>query len=90
LHISQEEQAERLKERMEDPTKEWKYNAKDKEEAKLWDKYQNMYDDVFAHCNASPWTIVPSDQNWYKEYLITKALVETLKGLEMKYPDLVK
>lgn len=90
LHISQEEQAERLKERTEDPTKEWKYNVKDKDEAKLWDKYQKMYEDVFANCNTTPWIIVPADQNWYKEYLITKTLVDTLKGLDMKYPDLVK
>jgi PPK2 family polyphosphate:nucleotide phosphotransferase len=90
LHISHEEQAERLKERMEDPTKEWKYNAKDKEEAKLWDEYMEMYEDVFVNCNATSWTIVPADQNWYKEYLITKTLVEILKGLDMKYPDLVK
>ena len=90
LHISKEEQAERLKERMEDPTKEWKYNAKDKEEAKLWDNYMEMYEDVFVNCNATPWTIVPADQNWYKEYLITKTLLETLKGLNMKYPDKVK
>jgi PPK2 family polyphosphate:nucleotide phosphotransferase len=90
LHVSQEEQKERLKERVEDPTKEWKYNAKDKEEAKLWDQYMEVYEDVFVNCNASPWIIVPSDQNWYKEYLITKTLVDTLKGLNMRYPDLVK
>jgi PPK2 family polyphosphate:nucleotide phosphotransferase len=90
LHVSQEEQKERLKERVEDPTKEWKYNAKDKEEAKLWDQYMEVYEDVFVNCNASPWIIVPADQNWYKEYLITKTLVDTLKGLNMRYPDLVK
>lgn len=90
LHVSQDEQKERLDERVEDPTKEWKYNAKDKEEAKLWDQYMEMYEDVFVNCNASPWIIVPSDQNWYKEYLITKTLVDTLKGLNMRYPDLVK
>jgi PPK2 family polyphosphate:nucleotide phosphotransferase len=87
LHISKEEQAERLKEREEDPTKRWKYNAKDKEERKLWDNYIEMYEDVFVNCNAVPWIVVPADQNWYKEYLITKVLVETLKGLNMKYPD---
>jgi PPK2 family polyphosphate:nucleotide phosphotransferase len=90
LHISQEEQQERINERLEDPTKEWKYNAKDKEEAKLWDKYMEMYEDVFVNCNTMPWVIVPADQNWYKEYLITKTLLETLKGLDMKYPDKIK
>ncbi len=88
LHVSQEEQAERLKEREDDPKKRWKYNAKDKDERKLWDKYAQMYEDVFVNCNAIPWVIVPADQNWYKEYLIAKLVVDTLKGLDMKYPDL--
>jgi PPK2 family polyphosphate:nucleotide phosphotransferase len=88
LHISQEEQQERLKERLEDPTKNWKHNPNDNEEAKLWDKYMQMYEDVFEHCSAIPWTIVPADQNWYKEHLIAKKLVESLKALDMKFPPL--
>src|SRR6187399_1297382 len=50
LHISKEEQEDRLEERVNDPTKVWKYNAKDKEEAKYWDKYMEMYEEVFANC----------------------------------------
>ena len=88
LHISREEQEERLNERMIDPRKKWKYNGRDKQEAELWNKYEKMYEDVFTHCNAIPWMIVPADQNWYKEYLITKTLVETLRNLNMRYPDL--
>ncbi len=88
LHISKEEQQDRLQERLNDPTKTWKHNPNDEKEAKLWDKYMNMYEDVFVHCNAIPWTIVPADQNWYKEYIITKALVDSLKELDMKYPSL--
>ena len=90
LHISREEQAERLGERIKDPTKEWKYNAKDKEEAKRWDKYMEMYEDVFVNCNAIPWIIVPADQNWYKEYLMAKTLVDTLKSLDMSFPKIEK
>lgn len=90
LHISPEEQQERLNERIHNPEKSWKYNANDFAEAKLWDAYHNMYEDVFAHCNAVPWTIVPADQNWYKEYLITQTLVNTLAGLNMQYPSLKK
>ena len=90
LHISPEEQQERFTERMDDPSKQWKYNEKDFAEAKLWDKYMQMYEDVFAHCSQVPWIIVPSDQNWYKEYLIALTVVERLKGLNMKYPQLEK
>src|SRR5215207_1085182 len=69
-------------------TKLWKYNEKDFEEAKLWDKYMQMYEDVFENCNAVPWAIVPADQNWYKEYVIAKTMVEGLTSLNMKYPQL--
>ena len=88
LHISPEEQQERLKERMEMPEKSWKYNPKDFDEAKLWDEYMKMYAEVFEKCNAVPWHIVPADQNWYKEYIIAKKLRDTLAELDMQYPKL--
>jgi PPK2 family polyphosphate:nucleotide phosphotransferase len=88
LHISPEEQQERLKERMDDPTKQWKYNKKDFEEAGKWDQYMAMYEEIFENCAVVPWTIVPADQNWYKEHLIAKTLVEKLRDLNMKYPQL--
>jgi PPK2 family polyphosphate:nucleotide phosphotransferase len=88
LHISRDEQESRLQERMQDPTKRWKYNEKDEEEAKLWDDYMKKYEDVFENCNVIPWTIVPADQNWYKEHLIAKKLVEALRGLKMNFPGL--
>ena len=88
LHISHEEQQERLNERLKDPKKMWKYNKRDFEEAKFWDVYRQMYEECFEYCNNPPWIIVPSDQNWYKEYIIASALHELLTGLNMKYPGL--
>jgi polyphosphate kinase 2 (PPK2 family) len=90
LHISRDEQKERFKERMEDPTKTYKYNENDFKEAELWDDYRHMYEDVFENCSAVPWTIVPADQNWFKEYTIAKTLVKGLRELDMKYPQLEK
>lgn len=90
LHVSAEEQKERLEERMSDPRKQWKYNEKDFAEAKLRDEYAKAYEDCFTKCNEVPWTIVPSDQNWYKEYLVAQTLRDTLAGLHMKYPGLKK
>ena len=90
LHVSPEEQQKRLAERIQNPTKQWKYNENDFAEAKLWDTYMNMYDDCFENCNHIPWTIVPADQNWYKEYTIASKVFETLKDLKMKYPGLKK
>lgn len=88
LHISPEEQQQRLKERTTNPRKMWKYNKNDEVEAKLWKKYMEAYDDVFKHCSNIPWTIVPADHNWYKEYLVARMLRDTLRGLKMKYPKL--
>jgi PPK2 family polyphosphate:nucleotide phosphotransferase len=90
LHISHEEQLERLNERIKDPTKQWKYNENDFKESALWDDYMKMYEDCFENCNEVPWTIVPSDQNWYKEYVIATKLKETLEGFNMQFPGLKK
>ena len=88
LHISPEEQAERLEERKTNPAKMWKYNEKDYKEREFWGEYMKMYEAAFANCNQPPWNIIPSDQNWYKEYLIAEKVYDTLKNLDMKYPDL--
>lgn len=90
LHVSPDEQHERLSERLKDPTKMWKYNEKDFDEAKLWNVYMAMYENCFNNCNNPEWTIVPSDQNWYKEYIIASQLHELLKGLNMQFPGLKK
>jgi PPK2 family polyphosphate:nucleotide phosphotransferase len=90
LHISPEEQKQRLDERIKNPAKQWKYNADDFKEARLWDEYMKMYEDCFEYCNEVPWTIVPTDQNWYKEYLIASTVRDALKALKMQYPGLKK
>jgi polyphosphate kinase 2 (PPK2 family) len=90
LHISREEQKERLDERLKDPAKMWKYNAKDYDESKLWDDYMQMYEECFENCNDPEWIIVPADQNWYKEYLVTVAVHTLLTNLNMQFPGIKK
>ena len=90
LHLSPEEQQIRLQERIKDPQKRWKYNENDFEEAKLWGDYMKVYEDCFENCSDIPWTIVPADQNWYKEHLIATTVIEALKGLNMKFPGIKK
>lgn len=90
LHISTEEQKKRLDERMEDPAKMWKYNAKDYDESKLWDIYMRMYEECFENCNQPPWIIVPADQNWYKEYLVASTVHSLLTSLNMQFPGIKK
>lgn len=88
LHVSREEQQERLSERTKMPGKMWKYNKKDIEESKFWSQYMDCYHDVFEYCNDIEWNIIPADQNWYKSYLVALKLRDTLKNLKMKYPEI--
>ena len=91
LHVSKEEQLIRLEERMSDKTKMWKYNENDLKERQFWNEYMNAYESVFDNCSkCSDWHIIPSDQNWYKEYIIASKIVKTLEDFKMKFPGLKK
>ena len=88
LHISEKEQARRFGERLSNPLKNWKFNPSDTETAKQWPEYRMAYQNTFNNCNKVPWNIVPADKNWYKEYLISKKVAETLLDLDLKFPSL--
>ncbi|TGE26747.1 PPK2 family polyphosphate kinase [Hymenobacter metallicola] len=88
LHVSEDEQRQRLQERISDPTKQWKYEAGDEAKAKKWPLYRKVYEDVFRHCNPAscPWHVVPADQNWYKAYQVAKTLRDALQEMNPQYP----
>ena len=88
LHISPEEQRERLLARLEDPTKHWKYNPGDLEDRARWDEFQHAYGDAIARCStdAAPWYVVPADRKWYRNWAISRLLVERLEELELSWP----
>jgi PPK2 family polyphosphate:nucleotide phosphotransferase len=89
LHISPEEQQKRFAERITDPEKRWKYKSADLAVAKKWDEYRVAYEAIFENCEqVCPWNLIPSDQNWYKDYLIAKTIVDYLDNLKMEYPQL--
>lgn len=88
LHISQQEQSKRFKERLSDPTKNWKYNPGDDETAKHWPAFRKAYQRIFDCCNEIPWNIIPTDKNWYKEYLIAKKVAEVLLFFDLQFPTL--
>jgi polyphosphate kinase 2 (PPK2 family) len=91
LNVSNEMQLIRLEERLSDPTKYWKHNENDMKERDFWNDYMDAYNDVLTHCSKSvEWTVVPSDQNWYKEQVICRKLYETLKNLNLEYPAIPK
>jgi PPK2 family polyphosphate:nucleotide phosphotransferase len=89
LHISKEEQQQRFAERLSVAEKKWNYQDADLKESKHWDTYIEAFEDIFEHCSKEiPWLIVPADQNWYRNYIIAKTIVERLEKLNMKYPEL--
>lgn len=87
MHLSREQQKKELQERIDDPAKQWKHNPGDWEEAKLWDRYMECYEYAITR-SSIPWTIVPVDQRWYRDYVVAKTLVETLENLDLKLPTL--
>jgi len=90
LHVSHDEQLKRLNERIKDRQKQWKYNKEDFAESSLWNKYIEMYEDVFDQCSKVPWNIIPADQKWYKDYLVAKTVRDALEKLDLQYPGLKK
>lgn len=87
LHISKEEQTRRFKRRLTNPDKLWKYDPSDISEAKNWNAYTEVYEEIFERCSKQhPWTIIPGDDKWYRNYLISQEIVELLKSIPMKYP----
>lgn len=88
LHISRDEQKARLLERLDDPTKHWKYNPGDVDERQLWDDYQAAYALALERCStdAAPWHVVPADRKWYRNWAITSLLVEHLTRLDPQWP----
>jgi PPK2 family polyphosphate:nucleotide phosphotransferase len=90
LHISMDEQKERLQSRLEDSHKHWKFNPNDLKERGLWDEYTQAYEDVLNKTSTrwAPWYIIPADRKWYRNLIIGRILVSTLKKFKMKYPAL--
>lgn len=88
LHISRDEQMKRFAKRLTNPDKYWKYDPSDLNEAEKWDDYQAVYEKIFKKCgNDIPWEIIPADDKWYRNYLIAKKVVETLKKMKCSYPE---
>ncbi len=89
MHISPERQQEKLQERIDDPTKNWKHKAADWDENDHWDEYMRCYE--YAINNSSiPWHIAPCDKRWYRNYYIAKVVLSTLEAMNPQLPLLVK
>ena len=88
LHITADDQKERLSARLDDPTKHWKYNPGDVDERALWDDYQQAYDLALERCStdAAPWYVVPSGRKWYRNWAVATLLLEHLRALDLTWP----
>ena len=92
LNVSKEVQKERFLERIEDPSKNWKFSSADIEERKYWDDYQDAYEDAINHTSTSyaPWYVIPADKKWFAKFAVSEIIKETLESLNLKYPELNK
>jgi PPK2 family polyphosphate:nucleotide phosphotransferase len=90
LHIDKKEQAKRFQDRLEDPTKHWKFSYLDYNERAYWKAYMKAYEEALEKTTTrtAPWYIVPSDHGWFRDLVVSSVLLSTLQGLRMKYPKL--
>jgi PPK2 family polyphosphate:nucleotide phosphotransferase len=89
LHISYEEQGNRLMERLKNPDKRWKFNEHDIDERAYWDDYMSAYSLAVSRCSTdiAPWYVIPANDKVYRDWAVTKILVETLQDMNPKYPQ---
>ncbi|HKA99505.1 MAG TPA: polyphosphate kinase 2 family protein [Methyloceanibacter sp.] len=90
LHISKEEQLQRLLARIADPDKRWKFALHDVDERKLWDEFIKVYDDTIRHTATkhAPWYVIPADRKWFARLVAAAVLVERMEALDLQYPKL--
>lgn len=89
LHISKDEQRQRLLDRIDDPNKNWKFSNSDLEERKCWDDYMDAYEKVFEETStkSAPWYIVPADDKANARLFVSQILLDTMKGMQLSYPE---
>ena len=90
LHIDKKEQAKRFKDRLEDPTKHWKFSYLDYNERAYWKDYVRAYEDMLekTSTDVAPWYVIPSNHGWFRDLLVSQVILRTLEGFDMKYPPL--
>jgi PPK2 family polyphosphate:nucleotide phosphotransferase len=89
LHISRDEQRERLQDRLDQPDKHWKFEDGDLVPRAHWDDYQRAFEEALAATSTewAPWYVIPADRKWYRNLVVSQILIQTLEGLKMSYPQ---
>jgi polyphosphate kinase 2 (PPK2 family) len=90
MHVSKKEQKKRFLERIEDPSKNWKFSSGDIKERDLWKDYRKAYEDLLEKTSSddAPWFAVPADDKWYTRIVIANIVVRELEKLDLNYPVL--
>jgi PPK2 family polyphosphate:nucleotide phosphotransferase len=88
LHISKEEQLERFRNRLDDPSKQWKISEADYQERLFWDDYVSAYEDTLSRCSTehAPWFVIPANHKWFRNLAVARIVIEQMEALDMKYP----
>ncbi|MEZ5398074.1 MAG: polyphosphate kinase 2 family protein [Bryobacteraceae bacterium] len=89
LHIGRDEQKQRLQDRLDDPTKHWKFRIGDLKERALWDEYHKAYEDAMEHTSRekAPWYVIPANRKWFRDLAVSEILVDALEEMELKFPE---
>jgi len=90
LHISAKEQRERLQDRLQEPHSHWKFKLSDLETRAKWEQYTAAFEDALGKCSTehAPWYVIPADRKWYRNLVISRIVLETLRALDMTWPSL--
>jgi PPK2 family polyphosphate:nucleotide phosphotransferase len=90
LHVSPDEQRRRFLARLEEPSKNWKFNAGDLAERDRWDEYMHAYEEMIQHTATrhAPWFVVPADHKWFTRLVVVESIIDALEGLDLAYPAL--
>jgi PPK2 family polyphosphate:nucleotide phosphotransferase len=88
LHIDKDEQLARFKQRLEDPSRQWKISELDYKEREYWDDYQSAYEDAINNCSTdyAPWYMIPANRKWFRNLAVSQILTETLESFNMSFP----
>jgi PPK2 family polyphosphate:nucleotide phosphotransferase len=88
LHISKEEQKERLQSRLEEPEKRWKFAIADLAERSRWDQYMTAFEDAINRCSTpyAPWYVIPANKKWYRNLVVARTIADTLEAMDPQFP----
>ena len=92
LHVSKDEQRDRLAERILNKKKNWKFSIADINERRFWDKYQDLYSEMIEETSTekAPWYIVPADNKWFTRYVVSQIVLKAMKDIAPKFPEMSK